>query len=268
MTTLVQRIITAIIGLPILLLLVWLGGYWFNGLVAAAAAIAGWELARMARGWGQRPAPLIVAALAALLTAPWALSDLLHDSATVVLIAGLMSVIAAVALLPSKKEDGSHSATIPTVSIALYVGLTLFHAAALSALDEGRDWIFLLLGITFATDVAAYAVGRTVGSHKLAPSISPNKTWEGAVGGVIGAIAAGVGISAWLDLHVGLLEAIIVAGILAIAGQFGDLYMSRLKRAAAVDDSGQILPGHGGILDRIDSIMWVSVGVFWWSWMT
>ncbi len=264
----VQRTLTTIIGLPILLLVVWVGGYWFKGLVAVVAAVAAWELARMARAWGQNPVPPIVAVLAALATAPWTTSDLFYDSATVIFLAGLLSVIATVTLLPVRKEDGSQAATLPTIAIALYVGLTLFHATALSVLDEGRDWIFLLLGITFATDVAAYAVGRAVGSHRLAPSISPRKTWEGAAGGVIGAIAAGVGISSLLDLHIGLPEAVIVAGALALVGQLGDLYMSRLKRAADVDDSGSILPGHGGILDRVDSIMWVAVGVFWWSWMT
>lgn len=268
MTTLLQRVLTAVVGLPALLLVVWLGGYWLKGLVAVVAALGAWELAQMARSWGQRPVPLVAAALSALFTAPLTTPGLFYDSAAVTLLAGLTLAVATVALLPNRREDGTHKATLPAIAIPLYVGLALFHVTALSVSDEGRDWILLLLGITFVTDVAAYSVGRTVGSHKLAPSISPNKTWEGAVGGGIGAIAAGVGISAWLDLHVGLLEAIIVSGTLAIAGQLGDLYISRLKRAAAVDDSGRILPGHGGILDRIDSIMWVSVGVFWWSWIT
>ena len=268
MTALVQRTLTIIVGLPILLSLVWIGGYWFKGLVAVAAALAAWELARIVRTWGQHPAPLVVATLAALSTAPWISSGLFYDSATVVFLAGLLLVIAAVALLPVREKDGKYTSTLPTIAIAMYVGLSLFHATALSVLNDGRDWIFMLLGITFAADVGAYTVGRLVGSHRLAPSISPRKTWEGAAGGVIGAATAGVGISSWLGLHIGLLEAIIVSATLAVLGQCGDLYVSRLKRAAGVDDSGSILPGHGGILDRVDSIMWVAVGVFWWSWMT
>ena len=84
----------------------------------------------------------------------------------------------------------------------------------------------------------------------------------------MGAIAAGVGISAWLDLPVEPLEAVIVSAILGVVGQLGDLYISNLKRAAGFSDSGRILPGHGGVLDRVDSLLWTSVGMFWWAWMT
>ena len=262
------RILTAVVGLPILLAAVWVGGYWFTGLVALVAALAAWELAQIVRAWGQSPIPLVVAPLAALVTAPWTTSGLFYDSAVVALLAGLFAVLAAISLLPDRSRSGSHAAILPTPAIVLYVGTTLFHATGLSALDEGRDWVFLLLGITFATDTAAYAVGRTVGKHKLAPSISPRKTWEGAVGGLVGAVAAGVGISAWLDLPVEPLEAVMVSAILGAVGQLGDLYISNLKRAAGFSDSGRILPGHGGILDRVDSLLWTSVGMFWWAWMT
>ena len=262
------RILTAVVGLPILLAAVWVGGYWFTGLVALVAALAAWELAQIVRAWGQSPIPLVVAPLAALVTAPWTTSGLFYDSAVVALLAGLFAVLAAISLLPDRSRSGSHAAILPTPTIVLYVGTTLFHATGLSALDEGRDWVLLLLGITFATDTAAYAVGRTVGKHKLAPSISPRKTWEGAVGGLVGAVAAGVGISAWLDLPVEPLEAVMVSAILGAVGQLGDLYISNLKRAAGFSDSGRILPGHGGILDRVDSLLWTSVGMFWWAWMT
>ena len=262
------RILTAVVGLPILLGIVWIGGYWFTGLVALVAALAAWELARIARAWGQSPIPLVVAPLAALLTAPWTTSGLFYDSAIVALLAGLFAVLAAIALLPSRSGSGSRAAIFPTPAIVLYAGTTLFHATGLSVLDEGRDWIFLLLAVTFATDTAAYAVGRTIGKHKLAPSISPRKTWEGTVGGLVGAIAGGVGISAWLELPVELPEAVIMSATLGVIGQLGDLYISYLKRAAGFSDSGWILPGHGGILDRVDSILWTSVVTFWWAWMT
>ena len=240
------RILTAVVGLPILLAIVWVGGFWFTGLVALVAALAAWELAQIVRAWGQSPIPLVVAPLAALVTAPWTTSGLFYDSAVVALLAGLFAVLAAIALLPDRSRSGSRQAILPTPAIVLYAGTTLFHATGLSVLDEGHDWVFLLLGITFATDTAAYAVGRTVGKHRLAPSISPRKTWEGAVGGLAGAIAAGVGISAWLGLPVELLEAVIVSAILGVVGQLGDLYISNLKRAAGMSDSGRILPGHGG----------------------
>ena len=266
----VQRLATALVGLPVLLATVWFGGYWLTGLIAVVAALAAWELAQMARAWGQRPIPPVVAALAALATQPWTTSDIFYDSAIVILLAGLLSVIAAVALLPvlNRHRTGAVAATLPTPAIVLYVGLTLFHATGLSVLPNGRDWVFLLVGIAFSNDTAAYAIGRIAGSHRLAPSISPRKTWEGALGGGAGAVVAGVAIRAWLDLPVGLLETMVMSAVLGAAGQLGDLYISRLKRTAGFDDSGQILPGHGGILDRVDSIMWIAVGMFWWAWTT
>ncbi len=262
------RILTAAVGLPVLLAIVWAGGYWFAGLVAMVAALAALELARIVRAWGQSPIPLVVAPLAALATMPWTTSDLFYDSAVVAFIAGLFAVLAAIALLPNRGRSGSRAAVLPTPAIVLYAGATIFHATGLSVLDEGRDWIFLLLAITFATDTAAYAIGRTVGKRKLAPTISPRKTWEGAIGGLAGAIVTGVGVSAWLELPVNLPEAVVVSAILGVAGQLGDLYISNLKRAAGLDDTGRILPGHGGILDRVDSILWTSVGMFWWAWLT
>ena len=264
----VKRTLTAAIGLPVLLAVVWVGGYWFTGLVALVAALAAWELAQIVRAWGQSPVPLVVAPLAALVTAPFTTPGLFYDSAIIASLAGLFAVLAAIALLPDRRRSGSRTAILPTPAIVLYAGMTLFHATGLSALEGGRDWVLLLLGITFATDTAAYAVGRTVGKHRLAPSISPRKTWEGAVGGLAGAIAAGVVISAWLDLPVEPLEAIVVSVVLGIVGQLGDLYISNLKRAADLNDSGRILPGHGGILDRVDSLLWTSVGMFWWAWIT
>ena len=262
------RILTAGLGLPILLAIVWVGGYWFTGLVALVAALSAWELAQIVRAWGQSPIPLVVAPLAALVTAPWTTSGLFYDSASVALLAGLFAVLAATLLLPHRGRGDSRASILPTPAIVLYAGTTLFHATGLSVLSEGRDWIFLLLGITFSTDTAAYVIGRTVGKHKLAPSISPRKTWEGAAGGLVGAIVAGVCISAWLDIPVELPEAIVVSAILGVVGQLGDLYISNLKRAAGLSDSGRLLPGHGGILDRVDSILWTSVGVFWWAWLT
>ena len=148
-----------------------------------------------------------------------------------------------------------------TVCIILVIGGTLFHAPLLRAFDsfsaiEGLSWIIFLLGVTFATDTAAYFVGRAIGSRKLAPNVSPNKTWEGAIGGFLGAVVCGILLNAALDL--GAHTAIIALGsaILGITGQLGDLYESKLKRLAGVKDSGRLFPGHGGVLDRMDSLMW------------
>ncbi len=125
--------------------------------------------------------------------------------------------------------------------------------------DHGPAWLFLVISIPFVADGSAYIAGRLFGRHKLAPAISPGKTWEGAAGGLVGSIGAVLAIRAvWLTDQLTLPHAIVVAAIAGIAGQCGDLFESALKRAAGVKDSGRLLPGHGGMLDRIDALLFAA----------
>ncbi len=156
------------------------------------------------------------------------------------------------------------ASVLVTFCIVMMVGGTLFHAPLLRSLPEGRSWVFLLLGVTFATDTAAYFVGRAVGSHPMAPNISPNKTWEGAIAGFLGALACGIALHTMLNLDVGIVRVALMSAALGVSGQLGDLLESRLKRLAGFDDSGKIIPGHGGILDRMDSLMWNIVIMYHW----
>ena len=112
-----------------------------------------------------------------------------------------------------------------------------------------------MLAVTFATDTGAYFAGRTLGKRPLALSISPSKTWEGAVGGTLGALAAGFIAYQFMATQAPVWQVVALAGIAGIAGQMGDLAESKLKRVFDAKDSGSILPGHGGILDRLDSIV-------------
>jgi phosphatidate cytidylyltransferase len=132
----------------------------------------------------------------------------------------------------------------------------------LRELDDGRQWVMYLFAVTFASDTSAYLVGRGIGRLKLAPGISAGKTWEGAAGGVAGSIAASVAAIALLSLDVSLFEAIGAGAALSIVGQLGDLGESRLKRLAGAKDSGVAVPGHGGVMDRLDSIVWNLVVVY------
>ena len=137
----------------------------------------------------------------------------------------------------------------------VYVGFLLSHGLALRELDGGRDWLLFALLTTFATDTGALFTGKAVGRHPLAPAISPGKTWEGAVGGLAGAVGAAAGLAALLDLGTPVWRAALVGVAVGAAAQLGDLAESRLKRASGVKDAGGILPGHGGLLDRLDSIV-------------
>lgn len=247
------RILTAAVGLPVLIAVVWAGGYWLTGLIVIIAALASWELCRIAGAWGQ--APLTIPAI--VLTAGYAASGHFvawtDHAATLAVLAGSIAIGAAIVmLLALQRVRGAYASMLTTVCIVLFIGGALFIATLIGGASDGRSWILFILAVTFATDTGAYLFGKAFGSRKLAPSISPGKTWEGAIGGLVGAISAGA-IFGWA---VGP-EApwILLAPILGITGQLGDLYESKLKRMAGFDDSGTIVPGHGGVLDRLDSII-------------
>ena len=259
-----RRILTAAVALPPLFLVVWLGDLWFTSLIGLSAAIGAWELSRMSAAWGQKTIPAIVVVLAAALAMSYHFipgSEYPENMEGIAAFPALLAVSAAVVILFAYRLRGLLGSILTTVCIILVVGGTLFHAPLLRAFDsfsadEGLSWIIFLLGVTFATDTAAYLVGRAIGSHKLAPNVSPNKTWEGALGGFLGAVVCGICLSALLDLGAHLSVIAVGAAVLGITGQLGDLYESRLKRMAGVKDSGRLFPGHGGILDRMDSLMW------------
>ncbi|MFH1350919.1 MAG: phosphatidate cytidylyltransferase [Pseudomonadota bacterium] len=147
-------------------------------------------------------------------------------------------------------EDISKSALGP-----IYVGLPLSMLVMIDLHPNGNLWIFFLLAVIFSNDTGAFYFGRLFGRHKLYESISPGKTWEGAVGGVLSSMIVGLWFLHLLRLH--KIDVSIVGLILAlsIVGQIGDLVESMLKRNHGVKDSGRILPGHGGILDRIDALL-------------
>jgi phosphatidate cytidylyltransferase len=147
---------------------------------------------------------------------------------------------------------------------ALYVGLLMF--IALLKRDQGArggGWVFLLLTVTWFGDTFAYAAGRLAGRHKLYPRISPGKTWEGAVGGLVGSFAAAALAHAWYLPELSWAGAAGVALPAGALGQVGDLCESLLKRAYGVKDSGALLPGHGGLLDRIDALLFAAPYVYY-----
>ncbi|HET7738150.1 MAG TPA: phosphatidate cytidylyltransferase, partial [Tepidiformaceae bacterium] len=143
-----------------------------------------------------------------------------------------------------------------------YIGVLLSTLVLLRDGEDGRSWVFLAILATFAVDTGAYAVGRAIGRHKLAPKISPAKTWEGAVGGYIAGAAAVFGLNALLGLDVATAAILPLALLLPPAAMAGDLLESWMKRRMGVKDASGLLPGHGGFLDRLDSILLVTPLVY------
>jgi phosphatidate cytidylyltransferase len=136
-----------------------------------------------------------------------------------------------------------------------YLSLLLAHLVLLRELPHGREWVYLVMLVVMACDTSAYFSGTSLGKRKLYPAISPNKSVEGAVGGLIGSLAAAFAARLWFFPALSVVDCILLGLVLGTLGQLGDLFESMIKRAFHVKDSGTIVPGHGGILDRLDSLL-------------
>jgi phosphatidate cytidylyltransferase len=145
-----------------------------------------------------------------------------------------------------------------------YVGFLYPIVYALDAFARNGDLFFFLFGILWVGDTAAMAVGKNLGRHKLAPTVSPNKTVEGFVGGLIGAACIGVLMNFWLFPQAGLENLLLVAVGCSLFGQVGDLAESMWKRSLGIKDSSAIIPGHGGVLDRFDSLLFAAPFMYFW----
>jgi phosphatidate cytidylyltransferase len=248
---LTTRLLTAAVGIPALLAVILIGGPLYVAVVAIALGIGFFEFARAT---GLRRDPLGAVALATVVALPVAAA---WDQVAIVLIlsAGVAGTL--VALIAGREAPSSLAPWALALAGTLYVGLLGQHFVGLRRLEDGRSWVLLAVAITFATDTAAYATGRLLGRHKLAPRLSPSKTIEGAVGGLAGGALAALAGVALLDLEPSPLAALAIGVAAAVAAEAGDLAESAIKRAAGVKDMGTIVPGHGGILARLDSLLFV-----------
>lgn len=144
----------------------------------------------------------------------------------------------------------------------LYLPLLLSHMVLLHAMPYGKRWVLLVLIMTMVCDSSAYFVGTAWGKHRLYPAISPKKSIEGAIGGLLGSVLAALAAHMWLVPYTSWLDCLMVGVLAGTCGQMGDLFESMLKRSANIKDSGTIFPGHGGMLDRIDSLLFSFPAVY------
>ncbi|HGE69375.1 TPA: phosphatidate cytidylyltransferase, partial [Candidatus Poribacteria bacterium] len=152
-----------------------------------------------------------------------------------------------------------------SVLCVLYVGWIFgYHLVLLRQMADGKEIIYLLVSIAWSSDIGAYLIGRKLGKHKVIVAISPKKSVEGYIAGLLFGIGASIGICYWLLPSINLVHAIIIGLLMTIIGQIGDLAESVLKRSANVKDSGKIMPGHGGILDRCDSVIFMTPALYYY----
>lgn len=250
-----QRIAAAVIGLAIIVPSIVWGGAWGAPVVASLALlIALDEYARMAAPDHNRLALalLVVAGGPVYASVFW-----FPGQATWILALAAVLVLVGCLLRVPDTALGQRTA-VRLVTGLLYIVVPFGFVLKVWALPNGLAWLFLTLAVTWAGDTGAYFSGRALGKHKLFPRVSPKKTWEGAVGGWLAAIAfACVFKHLWLP-ELSWVQAALLGALLDVVGVLGDLVESMFKRSFEVKDSGWIMPGHGGILDRIDSLLFTA----------
>ncbi len=242
------RILSALVLAPVALGLTWLGGWPFAAMLAVAAIAMAFELSALLPGDTKT---------SRIMLAGFALIAVLANAAggpLVALLAGLSGLTFAITVGILRNAP-----LWPSIFAYPYVILPLVGLLWLRLDPEfGRVVIFWLLFIVWATDTFAYFFGRAIGGPKLAPRLSPNKTWAGLIGGMFGAGLVGAIAAIWLNLGSPAILALVSAS-LAVIAQAGDILESALKRRAGVKDSGKLIPGHGGILDRVDGLVTAAV---------
>jgi phosphatidate cytidylyltransferase len=259
-----HRVITAALGIPVIIFAIWFGDPWFTVLIAAAALAGAYEFYHMANF--DRKEPLLYLGLlwtlALVLGSHYMSPDVLPIVVTAVMLISLIS------LLYRRSGEETFRNWAWTIAGALYVGWMLSYWLRLRGLEYGQNWVYLAMLTTFANDTGAYFIGRAKGNHKLAPKISPSKTWEGAIGGLVSAVLAAIVIATALNLISPFAfkywQIILLGVLVSLFAQIGDLVESLLKRNTGVKESGNLLPGHGGILDRFDSLIFVGAVIYYY----
>lgn len=254
---LAQRILSAAIGVPIILLLIFVGGIWYVAAVAAALAVASFEFQHARRDWLD---PVCV--LIAVLVAGIAVGAHVGRYEWLAWIAAAL-VLPLIAVAFSPTEDGAAADAVWALGGIAWIGLLgSFFVLLRDVTFDGRSWIYLAVLSTFAVDTAAYFVGRRLGKHPLAPRISPKKTIEGFAGGWIAGVIAVIAVHSAFDLGIEPWRVSLLAALLPIAAAAGDLTESAIKRAMDIKDASSLIPGHGGVLDRLDSLLFVCALVY------
>jgi phosphatidate cytidylyltransferase len=240
---LLTRLITAIILAPLFLLLVRVGSPYFDILVGAIVLVMALEFTRMDGKEGGKRRLLIVAASVIAVASVFILDGV--GPALMIVVVATVAVIAADQIAGRSGLSWVQAAIIYAALPA--IALLFVHRVG------GYESVFWLLAVVWMTDIGAYAFGRLIGGPKLAPSISPNKTWSGSVGGFISGIVAGAAVLYFFGRPPAV-ETMLLAAAVSVCTQIGDLFESALKRRYQVKDSGGIIPGHGGVMDRFDGL--------------
>lgn len=246
--------LSALVGIPLLIAAVWYGGV---PLIAVTAALMLLGMREIKRIFEQIKLQVLIAPSLAgcliLLFAAYQYKQGFPGAAVVTIL--FLNLLTMVLFYPRFSPQDIAVTFLST----LYIGL-ITYLFLISTLENGRLWLILLLVCTWANDTVAYLVGHKWGRHRMSPAVSPGKTVEGALGGILGSILASSLVSFFSHQPFG--PVLLIGTMVGIAGQLGDLVESALKRQAGIKDAGRLIPGHGGILDRFDSMLFTAPLVY------
>lgn len=255
-----KRLIVIDIIIPVLFLFTWLGGGWFYAFISIILLVAGWELWRIYTHGGYSHSLVIILLTIFAFTTTRQIWGFQHSD--LVLAIFLMVSMAVHVILQQKGVKTSAVDFTITVASGLFLGWMGSYAISLRALPDGMLWCLLVLATVAVADTGGYIFGHLFGKHKIACNVSPNKSWEGYLGGILMGTLFGWGLAAlWNLITPGIqpVDGVWLGLVLSILTPLGDFGESMLKRQFTLKDSGNSLPGHGGFLDRIDSSLWAVV---------
>ncbi len=267
-----KRAITVLWAIPILTVAIWFDKPlpWFTILVAIWGLLAVFEVYKLVAASGVMP----LTYFGLVWTLLFILSPHFDYDLLVPLLLTSSIILPLIWLLLRSQKARTFTSWAWTIAGILYIGWLLSYFVALRGMGDGATLVFLALFVTFSSDTAAFFIGKTWGKHHLAPSISPGKTWEGAIAGVFGAIL----VSLFFTLprlftlpnplylqQLNCWQAILLGIVVSIFGQLGDLVESLFKRNMGVKESSRLIPGHGGFLDRIDSVVFAGIVVYYYA---
>jgi phosphatidate cytidylyltransferase len=253
--TLPTRVISSIAAIVLVVLLYFFFRiYAFQLIILAAVIIGGYEIARIL--FIKKPVFYLTLAFYFTLVGIFGFSAYVPDFTALIFAAGSLFFCLVCLLFQDRFQGLDELSLFLSKSILgfFYVGLLPSFAFQTLSLPQGETWFLALLSIVFAGDIGAYFFGLLLGEKKLMPKISPKKTVEGSIGGALFSVIAGIIFCYWLQ-DISAIQMVLLSLTMSLFAQFGDLFESLLKRVAHVKDSGTLMPGHGGVLDRIDGVL-------------
>jgi phosphatidate cytidylyltransferase len=257
-----KRVISGLLFLPFFYLFTWkLPSVYFTGLVVAAAAIGQYEFYQMAKACGSRPLVVPGIVFGVLVVTDFYPPLSLRMGPYFAAAAALLAVMV-LRLFSRRPVEGAIEDVAGTFLGIAYVALLFAFQVGVRVGVDGKQWLVFLYFIIWASDIGAYSIGIPFGRHRLYEKVSPKKSIEGLLGALVASAGMALLCRAWFMPAIGMAEAVAIALVLAVVGTVGDLVESLFKRAAGIKDSGTLIPGHGGILDRMDSLFFAAPALY------